>query len=385
MALIKCIFKDAFGVPGPVRSIPDHLSGAMEWLCRAQDAAGGGGGVARSYSLRRHRFFKKKGWMAAYPETTGYIIPTFFNYADLTRKEEFRQRAVRMARWESEVQMPSGAVQGGTVDFPPSPAVFNTGQVLFGWSRAYRETGEPGFLESARRAADFLCDAQDPDGAWRRAGSRYARPGVNVYDARSAWGLLEAYKVTRDLRHRESAVRNFDFALSRQQGNGWFAECCLDDDKRPLLHTLAYTMEGLLEGGLALGEDRLIRAARLAAEALLARHRPDGSLAGQYDAAWNRAARWRCLTGEAQTALVWLRFYQITGEKKFLAAGKSLNACLMRTQDLDAANPGIRGGIKGAQPIWGKYGEFEFLNWAAKFFAEALLLELTIDRGGILP
>ena len=90
--------------------------------------------------------------------------------------------------------------------------------------------------------------------------------GVNVYDARSAWGLLEASLITQDGAHRDAALRNLEFVLTKQRPNGWFEECCLDDDQRPLLHTIAYTMEGLFEAGERLGEARfqaVLRAAGL--------------------------------------------------------------------------------------------------------------------------
>jgi len=287
-----------------------------------------------------------------------------------------------MARWEVEIQMESGAVQGGVIGFPPTPAIFNTGQVLFGWAAAYRETGDRTFLDAAQRGADFLVAAMDPDGAWRRHGSQYARAGVNVYDARTAWGLLEASLITGDRAHREAAARNLDFVLTKQRENGWFEACCLDDDQRPLLHTIAYTMEGLFEAGERLGEPRFQAAAKLAADALLARQRPDGSLAGQFDSAWKESATWSCLTGDAQTAIVWLRLCEKTGEARYLDAARRINRYLASTQDLTAADPGIRGGIKGSHPISGEYGTYEYLNWAAKFFADALILEIRTGASG---
>jgi uncharacterized protein YyaL (SSP411 family) len=294
----------------------------------------------------------------------------------LTGDGEFRERAIRMARWESDVQMESGAVQGGVIDFPPTPAIFNTGQVLFGWSAAYRETGDERFLTSARRAGDFLVQAQDTDGAWRLHGSQYARSGVNVYDARSAWGLLDASGVTREPAHKAAAIRNLDFALTRQQPNGWYAECCLDDDVRPLLHTIAYTMEGLLESGTILDEPRYIEGARKAAVALLALQRPDGSLAGRFDRDWRPAVKWSCLTGDAQTAIVWFRLSEITGDRRFAESALRMIHYLCGTQNLTSGDPGIHGGIAGSSPIWEEYGRYEYLNWAAKFFADALLLRL---------
>ncbi|HXH84810.1 MAG TPA: hypothetical protein VNN07_18020, partial [Candidatus Tectomicrobia bacterium] len=66
--------RDLVGVRHPVHAPGVHLAASMEWLCRAQDAAGGGG-VSRSYALRYMRSHRRSGWLAAYPETTGYIIP----------------------------------------------------------------------------------------------------------------------------------------------------------------------------------------------------------------------------------------------------------------------------------------------------------------------
>jgi len=36
-----------------------------------------------------------------------------------------------------------------------------------------------------------------------------------------------------------------------------------------------------------------------------------------------------------------------------------------------------RGAIAGSAPIWGRYSMFEYPNWAAKFFADALMLKMT--------
>ncbi len=355
-----------------------HLHAAMKWICSAQDASGGGG-VSRSYSLKYMKSHKKYGWLGAYPETTGYIIPTFINYYKMTGNEEFKIRAIKMAEWESKIQLENGAVQGATVDFPPIPAIFNTGQVLFGWACAFDVTENKRFLESARRAADFLVMAQDDDGAWRKYSSKSVRPGVNVYDARTSWGILEAYRITKDCRYKQAAVKNLDFVLGQQNQAGWFSNCCLEDDEHPLLHTIAYTMEGLLESGIFLEEKKYVEAAKRSADALLQYQKTDGTLYGRFDRNWRPSVRWRCLTGEAQTSLVWLRLYQHSHDKRYLVAASRLNRALMATQNLYSDDPGIQGGIKGAHPIWGDYGSYEYLNWAAKFFSDALMLEISLS------
>lgn len=93
MRLLRPVLRDALGLSSGVRAMRTHLSEAMRWLCRAQDATGSGG-VARSYTLRFRRRHGRRGWLAAYPETTGYIIPTFFEYASVSGDADFAKRAV---------------------------------------------------------------------------------------------------------------------------------------------------------------------------------------------------------------------------------------------------------------------------------------------------
>jgi hypothetical protein len=83
------------------------------------------------------------------------------------------------------------------------------------------------------RAADFLVAAQDADGAWREHASPLVRPGVNLYDARTAWGVAEIGKLTGRSQYTEAAVRNLDLVCSLQHENGWFPNCCTSDDSKP--------------------------------------------------------------------------------------------------------------------------------------------------------
>lgn len=347
-----------------------HLEAVMGWLCRAQDA-GDDDGVSRMYHVRR-------GWGASYPETTGYIIPTFIEFAHFTGRREFISRALRMADWEIGVQLADGAVQGGTVADPPAPAIFNTGQVLFGWAAAFREKGDDKHLRALRRAADYLCDRQDSDGAWRKNLSAYCSPAGNpdsyCYNVRSAWALWLAADVAQEERYREAARRNLRYVINRTRPNGWTPDNCLTDPKRPLLHTIAYTTQGMLETAVLAGDHHGVELARIANEHLAASFERRGQLHGRYDEHWNPVARWRCLTGEAQTSIVWFRLAQVTGNPVWAERGRALNAQLKQTQAL-AGDPNIVGGIKGSHPIYGWYGKYQYLNWAAKFYADALMQE----------
>src|SRR5205814_287313 len=131
-------------------------------------------------------------FLPSYPETTGYIIPTMLELAEYFNDSDFERRALEMGDWEIAIQMDNGAVMGGTVNADPSPAVFNTGQVLLGWAALYRRTRDTRFRDAARRAVDWLLETQDPDGNWRRGNSRYANSRNTVYNVKAGWGMVEA-------------------------------------------------------------------------------------------------------------------------------------------------------------------------------------------------
>ena len=349
-----------------------HLVAALGWLERAQDATGDGG-IARGYSLAWNPYFRSRGWQPAYPETTGYIIPTLYALAKHLAQPSLAVRAEHAARWELEIQLPSGAVRGGVIGQRTSPAVFNTGQVLLGWLAAFAETGAGIFAGGARRAACYLLATLDEDGLWRRGNSRFADSQATLYNARTAWALAEAGRRLGAPEFRAAAAKNLRTVARRQHDDGWFPDCCLNDPLRPLLHTIAYTIRGLLEGGRVLEDEQLIAAAARAAERVALAVAPDGGLPGRFAAGWRPAVEWSCLTGEAQMANVWLRLYAVTRERRWLEPVELVLRFLKSTQNRTSADPGVRGGIKGSYPVGAEYGSYQVLSWATKFFIDALL------------
>jgi len=347
--------------------VESHLREAAAWIARAQDS-GTDSGVA--YGARFGRPF-----LPSYPETTGYIIPTVLRLARGLNDASFRERAVRMGDWEIDVQMPCGAVMGGMVTEQPTPAVFNTGQVLLGWAALACDTGESRFVEAGRRAAEWLTGIEEEDGSWREGNSRFAHTGATVYNVEAAWGLYALGDAAGEERWQEAALRNADFARSRQTANGWFRDCCLSQPAQPLLHTIAYTMQGLLELGLFSGRDDLVAAARRTADALVDVLGPDGYLPGRLRPDFSGAVTWCCLTGSAQTSVVLSRLAACTGEDRYREAAHRINRYLMARHDVSSADPAIRGGLAGSWPVDGEYGRLMVLNWATKFLIDALLEE----------
>ncbi len=324
------------------------------------------GGAARDYSLIR-------GWSSSYPETTGYIIPTLLDYARLTGDTSWRDRALRMADWLVSIQLPCGGFQGGKVDaLPVVPVTFNTGQILLGLAAAERETGR--YREPMRRAADWLVATQDADGCWRKHESPFAAPGDKQYETHVAWGLFEAGQIDRDRGYVECGFRTIDWALRDLPANGWYARCSLTAATNPITHTIGYTLRGVIEACRHSPENRWLDAARRTAIGLASTQRDDGFLPGMLDSNWRGCGEWACLTGTAQVASCWMLLDHALGTNTFTPYAQRANQYLRRTVRLDAPE-GMQGGVKGSFPVDGAYGAFEYLNWAAKFTADSLMLE----------
>jgi aminoglycoside N3'-acetyltransferase len=365
------LLRDRAGLPAEDAGAETIIRAALDWLCVAQDrSVSRDGGVARHYSLL-------KGWSVSYPETTGYIAPTLLESTGLPKQEEYKARARRMLDWLVSIQFPEGGFPGGIIGHQPSvPVTFNTGQILIGLARGVRVFEDPRHADAMHRAARWLVETQDPDGCWRKHSSPFVQVTEHTYDTHTAWGLLEAARVSGESRYADTALANVRWAITHQRRNGWLGRCCLDDASEPLTHTIGYAQRGIIEAYLFSREQFFLVAAQRIADALLKALRADGYLAGRFRSDWKDAAKWACLTGTAQLAHNWLQLYGITGKDPYLAAGRAANAYVRRTVHLDGPED-IRGGVKGSFPVDGDYGRFEYPSWAAKFAIDANRLEMT--------
>lgn len=338
---------------------------AIQWLCRAQDLSrSSDGGVARHYSV-------VDGWAVSYPETTGYIIPTFLREASLSGDESLFKRARAMLDWLVDIQLPGGGFQGGVIGASPTvPVTFNTGQILLGLASGAGQFGVPSYLTATQLAADWLTASLDDDGCWRKHPSPFAEPGENAYESHVSWGLFEADRVFPKSGYGNAGLRQIEWVISKQQPNGWFAGCISPYVDRPLTHVLGYVLRGILEAYRFSPDRSVLRAADRLARPLMNQLEPDGWLAGRFNSQWEPSAPWVCLTGTAQIAYCWFMLYEFTFDDRYAEAGRRANAFLRRTI-MHSGDPNIVGGMRGSWPINGEYGQYQFLNWAAKFFIDS--------------
>jgi hypothetical protein len=365
---------DRVGIPKAEPGIDVAVETALRWLFSAQDhSTTKDGGVARHFSLLT-------GWGPSYPETTGYIVPTLIDAWRRTGNSEARDRARKMLDWFVSIQFPEGGFQGGHIlSEPRVPVTFNTGQILLGLAAGVAEFGD-NYRDSTIRAADWLVATQDSDGCWRRHPTPFAATGEKTYETHVAWALFETTRITSDSRYAHAATANVHWALQQQMDNGWFAKCCLNDPVHPLTHTIGYALRGILEAYRFTEQRDFLRAAIKTGDSLISVVRSDGYLPGRLDAKWTPAVQWICLTGSVQIAHCLLMLFGFTNDERYLNAGVAINQCVRRTVRTEGSD-GIRGGVKGAFPVDGAYGEFEYLNWACKFFIDSNVFEQTVTNG----
>jgi uncharacterized protein YyaL (SSP411 family) len=348
------------------------LDQAVSWLLCSQKSTGDGG--MGSYHITG-------GWTTSYPETTGYIIPTLIRYAGNAGRSDVIDAAMAASRFLLSIQKPSGGWQGGRMADNRPEIVFNTGQVIRGMIAAFRQTGDAQFLEAASRAGDWLCAAQSPEGYWKKSA---LMEQARVYDTFVDAPLLELASLTGREKYSRAARSNLDWVIREKMlENGWFSDCdnTIRRNARPILHTIAYTLDGLIDCSELTSDHDYAQAAITGAAELRRLFLANGFLNGRYDRNWNGSEHFIC-TGGAQMAIVWLKLYRMTGENSYLIAATRMISLLIFIQDrYPAQNPATLGAIPGSFPVWGRYEPFAFPNWATKFFCDAVMLEEEVSRG----
>ena len=332
----------------------DHARAAVAWLLRA--AKVGGGGFAHSLHLVR-------GWLPAYPETTGYILPTLALAGRRYGLPETEAALARAWQWLQAIQESDGSF----TDLAGRPQVFDTAQVLIGACFQAR-AGVPEAAAVAERACRWLLREQTSDGSFvthaykGRAHAYYSRVGAALLDAGQLLGLPEVIA---------AGLRNLDWTLAQQQSDGWFEHMSFAEEP-PYSHTIVYTLDGLLAGYCLSGQTHLLDAVlRCAVPLREAITKHGGVIRSQYRPGFVPVDEEVCIAGLCQWSALCFRleYLGIAGFRE--QAEVSLEAA-MRLQ-LHSPLGDLDGGLPGSKPFSGRYMRFSLPNWAAKFFLDALL------------
>jgi len=346
-----------------------HLERTIRWLIRSKQKNEGSSA----------HFNPITGWGKPYPETTGYIIPTLLDFSHRENYRPAKETANDFGEWLLSIQSDEGYWNGGL--YPPqekSPSVFNTGQILFGIIRMYKETGDDRWKKSAVKGARWLADHVDESGLWEIGHYTDFNP---TYYTRVAWPMLLVANVTEKGFVKDKAVQVLDSLIERQNSNGTFRGWGFEKSQPAFTHTIAYTIRGFLEASFLLDdwsrygakvESALEKVYKLA-------ELNNGRLAGAYDQEWGPTEYYSCLTGNVQLAICLMRWHEYNGDLQLLNAASKLIEYVNGTQFRNTPVKGLNGAVAGSKPLWGRYMMARYPNWAAKFHADALMLFLELS------
>lgn len=369
-AHIAIVLDDLTGLSRqPVQTDEIHLKATLDWLCRAQDQRLGQkdqGGISAGWSF-------EDGWLPCYPETSGYIIETFLAAGKILNNPELKDRAGQVVDWELSIQNVDGSFPGHFGEAGSKPVIFNTGQIMHGMIAGYLNFQRDECLEAAVNAGKWMLLQQDDDGCWRRS---VHNDTPHTYNTRAAWALLRTGLIANEKDLVDAATRNIRWALTQQTPSGWFKTNGFKENGLPFTHNIAYAIRGILESGLLLNNEEMINAAIKAATAQAAQQKEDGWLSGTYSDNWIPQANYCCLTGLAQMSIIWLRLLHSQGIKELEQHAERGISYVKSNHRITGKKDYQDGAVAGSAPVWGRYSMFEYPNWAAKFFADALMLKM---------
>jgi hypothetical protein len=253
----------------------------LRWILDAQRPDGG---IAAYYSLLT-------GYSESYPEVTGYIVPTLYDFARIDRDDRAVSVARRATRWLLSLQMPTGAFPGGLHGggLQSQPSVFNTGQILQGLVRAYVRRTVPRSCNAAVAAGDWLVKVQQPDGSWSGPGAY--QNAAHTYYSMVAWALAELSECSARSSERYAdygrAAENLDWVLSHFRPSGWVDGINLQGHPN-YLHFIAYVLQGVLECAILRQRNDAIEAVAKSAWVLLRKFETNKYLPGAYDGGFQK-------------------------------------------------------------------------------------------------
>lgn len=318
-----------------------------------------GKGSSAYYSRLRHPL---RAWSKPYPETTGYLIPTLIQ---LEKQMDIKTSNLvdSCIQWlAKEVQHKDGAFPSLYAD-NTRPSLFNSAQIALGFY-AYAKKSDQYKAEELKLTewlAEHICISEKD--------IHYKEDFVPTYYSRVVWpslllGLKHGHEVLL-----EGCKKLLGILLQRIDKSYFPLQAGFQGDIA-FTHTLAYTVRGIMESALLLEDDSLLELCKHQIDAQIQVMQSNNMIiAGQYGPGWEGDYSFRCLAGEWQWIIIFLKAVNLFNERSYLNLSSQL---IEKMPGSGFLYP--EGAVSGSWPFWGKYMPLKAPNWAAKFALDALLL-----------
>ena len=228
-----------------------------------------------------------------YTEITGYGVSLLAHLYRWQQDNRFLESAREAARFLMDIQHESGA-------YPhcPNPEsackngdlfTFDTSMCTMGMVDLFMVDPEPAYLESARRAGDWLLSMQRDDGAFRAKFlplNGHTQTGNFFGDGscihvKNAMALLKLSVAGGEKKYETAARKVCDYVLGLQAPEGFFWTMPTRDFV--FSHAHCYACEGFLSAHAYTGDERYLNAAMKGIEWLKRVQQADGSIFQVYE------------------------------------------------------------------------------------------------------
>lgn len=332
---LRWVMQDLAGVGRqPEKDYRTHLRATLEWVCRAQDACrkADSGLVASGWSF-------ESGWLPASEDATGWVIETLLPAAQYLDWPNLADRAQSML--DALLAQPDQGFAGR----------------IHGLIAGHVQLGHADSLARAISSAHLLA----------------AMPLTSpLQHARAAHALAAVGTISGDKALLAASRKFLQATLAHQTPCGWFPESVLP----VTTSVLSGILHSLIESTRLLDDAVALRAAHRIADGLRGQLQSDGSLAGAFDDGWMPVASHVCVTGLAQLAGCWLRMAQIDQGNGWREPAWRALTWIKRNQRMTGNDLALRDAVPNAVPIWGGPDAFSFDTLNAKYFADALMMDM---------
>ncbi len=339
--------------------IKHSAQSAFNWIRYSIDRNKGNGSSAYFHVL--------KSWGPAYPETSGYIIPTLLKYSSTFEDSYAYVLAEKLVHWLLSMQLKNGSIPGST-ESKDQAFVFDNSQIILGLCSFYDKHPDKIDPDKIKSICSWLVNQIDYSGMFYK--NTYVRDYSPTYLLRSVWALAFANEIL-SLDIDQYIEQSLEFYLSRLTKENSFLKMAIrPEDKYALTHNIAYTLRSLYELSLILKRADLLDLCRSSCNVLKEDFVKNSRLAGSYNENWDGDSSFVCNTGNAQLSILFKKLS--ANDDGYSEVSSKLLSGLMRHQH-SIGPKSIKGSIFSSQPIWGKYQRFKVTNWTMKFYLDALL------------
>ncbi len=140
----------------------------------------------------------------------------------------------------------------------------------------------------------------------------------------------------------------------------------------PLRH-IAQTLYGLARAGALVRHRSWLLTAEAGARSLFDAARQNGVPAGRYAAKWEPEQGYRCYSGMALTARLWMHAYRMGAPREYLAGAGQVLDTIAASVDCLNTDLGIRGGVRSGDPLWKNCQPMSYTTYAAKMAVDAMM------------